>query len=363
MFEHLRPELEAAVQRAVAALTAAEQSLAPLQAVVSQREAVRDAAQAAIAPAQQHAQSAAANRDAAQATVNLSQSARDTAADTLGQARQDRDTIAAEEPDNPLPNGKPNPRWPAWNIRMRQAIQRVQAAEQSLTAAESDLSAAVQARDAAAAGAARAAVRLANAQAWAAHAQADLDTARAALDTAEQGLLAERQAVDQARAALLALDARAVQLVTTPLDRGVLEPLADEEYAALAEMRRRRAELLARRVARLADKRVRLSTLDSLAAGLAPLREAIAGWPDAGRFLPLGTANTALGSVLDTIRQQRANPTEQRTDDFEALLTRLDQAAAALQAAVAQASTERDQAAAQLTAAAQALADHQEEQP
>jgi chromosome segregation ATPase len=363
MFEHLRRELEAAVQRAVAALTAAEQSLAPLQALVSQREAVRDAAEAAIAPAQQQAQSAAANRDAAQATVNQRQSARDTAAGTLDQARQDRDTIAEKEPVNPLPNGKPNPRWPAWNDRMQQTNQRVQAAEHALTAAESDLSAAVQARDAAAAGAAQVAAQLANAQTRAANAQAGLDAARAALDTAEQGLPAERQAVDQARAAPQALDARAAQLVATPLDRGVLEPLADEEYAALAELRRQRAELLARRVARLADKRVRLSTLDSFAAGLAPLREAIAGWPDAGRFPSLGPANATLGSVLDAVQQQRANPTEQRTDDFGALLARLDQAAAALQAAVAQASTERDQAAAQLTAAAQALADHQKEQP
>lgn len=363
MFEHLRREREAAVQHAMAALTAAEESLTPLKAVVSEREAAREAAGAAIAPAQQRAQSAAANMDAAQATVNQRRSARDTAAGTLDQARQDGDTIADEEPENPLPNGKPNPRWPAWNTQMRHADQRVQAAEQALTAAESDLSTAVQVRDTAAAEAAQAAAQLADKQARAANAQADFAAARAAFDTVEQGLPTERQAVDQARAALQALDARAAQLMATPLDRGVLEPLADEEYAALSELRQQRAELLARRVARVADQRVRLSALDSFAAGLAPLRQVIGGWPDASRFPSLGTANAALVSVLDAIQQQRANPPGQRTDDFGVLLARLDQAAAALQAAVAQASTERDQAAAQLTAAAQALTDHQKEQP
>lgn len=363
MFEHVRRDLEAAVHRAEAMLTAAEQGLAPLQALASQQRIARTAAEAAIAPAQQQAQSAAADRDAAQATVDQRRSARDTAAGTLQQARRDRNTIADQEPDNPLPSGKPNPAWPAWRARMRQADQRVQAAEQALAATESDLSAAVRAWDAVAVAAAQAAARLAEAQAMSASALADLEAAHAALHAAEQGLSAQRQEVDRARAAVQALDARAARLVATPLDRAVLEPLADEEYAALAELRRQRAGLLTDRVARLADKRVRLSTLDSSAAGLAPLREAIAGWPDAGRFPSLGTANAALGSVLDAVQQQRANPPERRSDDFGAILARLDEAAAALQAAVTQAGMERDQAAAQLTAVAQALADHQNEQP
>jgi len=363
MFEHLRRDLEAAVQRATAAVTAAEQDLAGLRALVAQRTAARSAADAATGAARQQAQSAAADRDAAQAAVDQRQSVRDTTAGTLDQTRQVVAALADEEPENPLPNGKPNPAWAGWNARMRQARQRVQAAEQALAGAQAELSAAGQARDAAAARAAQAAAQLADARARTANAQAELDVAGAGATAAEQRLRIRREEVDQARAALPALDARAAQLGAVTFDRDLLEQLADQEYAASAELHGQRAELLARRMARLADKRSRLSTLDSLAAGLVPLRAAIAGWPDAGRFPSLDAARAALGGLLDTLQQQRGIPPERRTDDLGAYLARLDQAAEALQAAVARAGAERELAAGQLAAAAQALADHQREQP
>ena len=287
-----------------------------------------------------------------------------TSATSARDAAQSRvDDIAGEEPDNPLANGKPNPRYPGWARQLALARQALTSAQAAVNAATAAVGQAVQQRDAAAGAAASAAAGVGAAQNQLAARLASVDAAGTAVTAAQAAESLAQQQIEAAQAAVTALDIRAARLLAEPLDRADLEAAADAEYAELADRRADRYSLMSNRATRSGDRGALLATNDVAVAGLIPARDAIAGWADAGRFGTLASARASIDGILAAAQVQQGRPATERTDDLGSAQTALAQAVAFVQAAINQATAERNQAQNTLTSAANALAEHQSEQP
>lgn len=363
MFDHLRQDQTADLTAAHNALAAAQQSLQPLRDQISVHQARQSTAQSALDAAAATAQQANATYDAAQSLVNQRQTARANAATAVASATQNLADILDSEPDSPLPNGKPNPAIAGWRARVTRATAQVHAAQTSLDQADASLGQANQARAAAANVATTAAAAVTVSQATVISETQGLQSAHTALATAESSLAGLQQAVDARSAQLADLDARGARLVAQPLNRPDLEAAAETEIAALSAQRQHRHNLLVHRANRVADQASLLASEDQDIAALVPIRDAIAGWPDAGRFAALGTATAALDAVITAAHVQQGRPTTQRTDDLGAARTGVAHALSALNVAIAEATAARDQRSAALDAAAAALATNQQVQP
>jgi hypothetical protein len=362
MFDHVRQQLDADLTRAQNELAVAEQSMQPLRDQLATEQARLAAEQAAIAPAVQRVQSAEARRDAAQTIANQRQAERDTAAANRDNARAHLEAVLDQEPPDQI-NGKPNPRFKAWQTKIKEAQTALQTAQSALRAAEDALTPAVQERDAAAQGAADAANALADLQARITTIQIRIANLEAAIAAGPGEVAAKREAVGQASMALAALDDRVTQLLAVPIVRLSVERIADQEYAELANLRQQRAELLERRVLQIAEKGRLLAEEDVDVTAMINLRDALAGWPDTVRFAQLASARASIDAVVAAAQQQQGRPTAQRTDNLGAAWARLGEALVAIQAAATQAIGERDRAQTALSTASAALDNHQRAGP
>jgi chromosome segregation ATPase len=363
VFDHVRTDLQ--------------NQLSDAQVSLQQATATRDAAQSdadllagqlqllqeALTQAQTNAQNANSALASAQAIVEQrqqtcvsAQSARDAAQNNLSEYKD-------REPENPLPNGHPNPAWLAWKKEVQRLETVLAAAQSALDTANAALAQAQQGPDAAAsaAAAARAAVTTA---------QNQLSSVTTGVATAQQRVAAASAALNDAQriAALLSaqisgLDARAARILAGPLDRADLEQAADAELADLLDHRHHRHDLLTHRVDLVTDRATVLVAQDATVDGVGTLRAAIGAWTDTGRYSTLAGVAAALDAIVIASQTQRAQPAAQRTDDLPRTRTILATQLDSLQAALRQASAERETANATLAQAIQAINDLEQAQP
>ena len=363
MFEHLRTDLTAQLARAQDAVKRAVVARDQAQQQLDARIADLPARAAALASAQAGAQSAAAALAAAQAVVTQRSDACDAAQRGVEAAETKLDDLAGKEPDEELPNGKPNPAHAAWVRAVQQAQIRASSASTTLAAANQALAQAASGRDtaAAAAGAAANAVSAAQAQLVAANAAVTAAQQRLAAESAT--IVEDQHAADAIDAEIGGLNARAARLLAEPLDRGDLEAAADAELAGLLAARRHRHELWTTRAQQRAVRASVLAAQDATVDDAHTVRDAIASWPDAPRYPALANVTSALDSVIIASAAQRSTPPASRTDDLALAADVLSAQVAAVQAVAQQAAAERDAASTQLAQAAAALAQHQRRAP
>ena len=365
MFEHLRQHLEAQLAQAQSVLTQAQSALSAADAQLTTLETQLSDASSALATAQAaqaQAQSAANSANSALAAANglfaQRATARNAAAAVLDDAKAELADIIRE-----FPHGGP---------LLLAAERKVQQAQQAYNATAQPLAAAQAAVGSAQTTANAANAALQNAQAATAAAQQRRDQGQSAVASEEQTvaqLTAQRDqaqhAVDAVSAQIAPLDARAARILAEPLNRPDLEQAADAELAALSGLRQQRAGFYAQRAAAITDRVVTLEAQDQIADQLAQLIGALTSWNAGiaqGHYPAVTPIIASLQGVVDASHAQRTAPhPSARTDDLAAAEQALTTSLAGLHAVLAQAQAEQSDAAGKLAAAAQALADWQED--
>lgn len=353
MYDYLRSQLQAALAGKQQAQAAAHQAVLAAQGTVATAASnlaaannTLNAARAAVTSAQsqlsaaqaaqgQKAQ-AAANAQAALSAWEEQEPDQYLGGDALAGRRDDRATI--------LPGGgypRPNPRYAAW-------LKQYNVLKAARDAANSDLAAATTA--------------VTNAQATVNSANAQVSSAQNSVTARTQELAAANQSVTAtqsaeaaatasvtaAQASLATLDARAARLTATPLDRTTVSAMADEEQAAVSQLRTLRKSVRTSRHSASQTRARLLTDHDGSIAALKTLADALHGWSDTTYTDPPAVAALLDAVVGSATAQAAANP---RVDDLGSLTTQVQTALARFQATVDAANRDRDAKASALQAA------------
>jgi hypothetical protein len=346
VYDHIRARLQSTLQARQADGAAAAASTAAAQAALDAATAAIAAAQAALAAATQVLAAAHNSLAAANASVQ----ARTTA---VASAQSDVDDWMAEEHDFPSDPGHPGHPNPGWAKRMAELQRILATARQALVAAQ-----AAAANAGAAVGSAAAAV-LARQNDLAVH-QAELAAAQARLVAAQAAATAAAAGIADAQAALATLDERAARVLATPLDADDLAAFADEEQVDVSRLRQQRAVTRATRHTVSVQRDGILADHDAGIEALAALASAMHQWTDSTIPDPPQLAGS-LDAIVTSARTQRgAMP---RADDLAGLTTPVQAVLDRLQADVAQATARSNQAAAALQAAIAAVDTVNQEAP
>lgn len=342
MFDRIRQQLQRRIgakqqvlAQALATRDAAQARLDGAQAALGSAQSGLEHAQAVLAQAHAAAATAAADREAAQA-------ARDAAEEALTLWRDG-------EPENPLPNGKPNPAWRTWVRRLHELELDVDRKQQALANATNALVAANATRDAAAA--------------QVVTAEGGVAGARAVVAAANDQLAATLTAVTAAQAELVTvsalpaqLDERAARILAEPLDVEDLEQASDRELSEALARQHDRHDLLVHRLETMHGRGATLAGHDATADDLATLAGTIRSWPGTGSDPELNAVAAALDGVAAESRAQRTTPAPWRTDDLAAVAAVLAAQAARIGNLLAAATAERDAAGVALQGDADTLA-------
>jgi chromosome segregation ATPase len=342
MFERTRAQLQPRID-------AQRQVLADAQALRDAAQSEVDAVVAAVASAQAGLASAQAALTQAEDALTAAQANRDTArAQRAGAAQAVADWLE-NEPENPLPNGHPNPAWPPWKRQLDQRRAKLEEKQAALTDAENALATTVGVRDAAAS-------RVSSAQDAVASAQQPLAVAQDRLrDTLPAIADAERELAELFQVPA-ELDARVARILAEPLDRTDLEEASDAEMLAASTRRQSRQDLWGQRLGAVKDRGATLAAHDATADDLAALAAGIRFWLGAGTDPDLNAVATALEQIAQESRTQRMFGAEARSDDLGAATATLMAQADTIGRLLAVANTRRDEAAAALQRSGDALA-------
>jgi hypothetical protein len=342
VYEHIRRQLQDRMAAAQGAVTQAEAAVAAAQAAVEQATRSVAEAEAGVAGAQSVLDGANGAAAPPVLALDAARARREEAANELARWLD-------EEPDNELLDGKPNPRWVAWNRKRAQLARAVDTAAAEIVPAERDVASAVAARDAAA-------VALAQAQTGVGEARARLRDAEGRLLRASAQLVAAQAALGPMAAAIAELDARAARILAEPFDADAVDRIAEEDLAAAVARRRARQTHYQQRVALAQQRAVTLAAHDQTADELAAVAETIRSWPEAGRYPDLAGIAAGLDGIANESRAQRALPPGARSDDLRPTAAVLGDAVQRLRAILPGATAERDQWASALAADADELA-------
>jgi DNA repair exonuclease SbcCD ATPase subunit len=341
MFDRTRAQLQPQID-------AQEQVLAQARALREAAQAQVDAVRATVASTQAGLQNAQTALAQAQGAVATAQTNHDTAQAQLDDTTRRLDVLSATEPDNPLPNGKPNPAWRVWNTKMGQLETELDSRKAALDNAANVLAAAITARDAAAARVPPAQSAVAAAQAAVSAAQDRLTQAQTAIAQAQSDLARVLAVPDE-------LDARAARILAEPLNAADLEQAGDAELSVALTRRHARHDLWTHRVHVVQDRGATLTAHDATADDLAALAGTIRSWPGTGTDPNLNAVATALEGIAQNSRANRPFGAGARTDDLDAVTATLTMQVQAITALLAAANGQSDAASATLQRSADAL--------
>jgi hypothetical protein len=326
------------------------------QQVLAEARALRDAAQGQVDVAEAAIASAQANLASAQTALTQAQDALAAAQANRDGARGQRDAAAQAvtdwldaEPENPLPNGRPNPAWRIWSRTLHEREADLDKKQEALTNSETLLAAAVTNRDTAARQVSTAHDAVTSAQAALPGAQDRLQQTLPAVTKAETDLAELLEVPGE-------LDAREARILADPLDRTDLEEASDAEMLAALTRRHARHDLWTDRLRAVRDRSTTLTAHDATADDLAALAGTIRSWPGFGSDPDLNAVAATLEGIAQSSRINRMFGAEGRTDDLDADTATLTTQTQTVGTLLAAANVQRDDAAAALKRSGDALA-------
>jgi chromosome segregation ATPase len=326
------------------------------QQVLAEALALRDAAQgqvdavvAAVVSAQARLASAQAALTKAQDALAAAQTNRDTARAQRAAAAQAVTDWLDAEPENPLPNGHPNPAWRPWKLQLDQREADLDAKQTALTNDENALAAAATARDAAT-------TQVSTAQGAVASAQEPLPAAQDRLRQTQPAIVKAESDLAELFEVPSELDAREARILAEPLNRTDLELASDAEMLAAFTRRHTRHDLWIQRLQAVKDRGATLSAHDATADDLAALASIIRSWPGAGTDPDLNAVAAALEGIAQDSRTNRMFGAESRSDDLGAVTATLMAQARTISTLLAAANAQRDAAGVALQRSGEALA-------